>query len=66
MSSGLNSWTREVVCSVIVPIRINPEASEKEAEEQVRQLFKECSYDGMIPIEVDKFNFTAIPLTEES
>lgn len=71
MSSGLNSWTREVVCYTIVPIKIDPKASAEEAEEQVRQLFEDCTetddgHRGAISIEVDKFFFSALPLTEES
>jgi hypothetical protein len=65
LSSGKNSWTREVRCSVIVPIRIDPNASAKEAEEQVRQLIIERQ-EGYLEIPVEQLTITALPLEDES
>ena len=62
MSSGLNSWTREVVCQAVIPIRIDPKATAEEAEEQVKQLIRDrCN--GVLTI--DQLTIFAIPLTEE-
>ena len=62
MSSGKTSWTREVVCQAVIPIRINPKATDEEAIEAVKKLLRECS-DGAITI--DKLEFFAIPLENE-
>jgi len=64
MSSGKTSWTREVVCQVVIPIRIDPTATSEEAEEQVRQLIRDRS-NGQLVMPIDALTFYAIPLEDE-
>lgn len=61
MSSGKNSWTREVVCQVVIPIRIDPKATDEEAVEQVKQLIKERS-NGVLTL--DQLTIFALPLED--
>jgi hypothetical protein len=62
MSSGKNSWTREVVCQTVIPIRIDPKATDEEAVEQVKQLIRERS-NGVLTL--DQFDIFALPLEDE-
>jgi hypothetical protein len=62
MSSGKNSWTREVVCQAVIPIRIDPTASDEEAIEVVQKLIADSPSGAL---RVDQLDFFAIPLEDE-
>ena len=62
MSSGKTSWTREVVCQAVIPIRIDPKATDEEAVEAVKKLLIERSNSTLT---IDQLEFFAVPLEDE-